>query len=51
MILYKQFNIINEIETLIFTLFLKNFLLLKYFLKTIELPNILEFFKCIFFER
>ena len=38
MIIYKQFNIINEIEALIFT-FLKNLLILKYFLNEHSLPD------------
>ena len=46
MIFYKQFNIIN-VNFYIFFHFFK----LKYFLNATELPNILEFFKCIFFER
>ena len=42
MIIYKQFNFINEIETLIFTFF--SFFDIKILLNAIELPNILEFF-------
>ena len=43
MIFYKQFNMINEIETLIFTFF--SFFIIKiFFWNAIELPNILEFF-------
>ena len=49
MITYKQFNFINEIETLIFTFFF-NFLILEYFLNAMELPNILEFLSVSFLK-
>ena len=50
MIIYKHFNFINEIETLIFTFF--HFFDIKIFSNAIELPNILDFFLGVsFFER
>ena len=50
MIIYKHFNFINEIKTFIFTFFFSLFDI-KICLNAIELPNILEFFKCIFFLK
>ena len=48
MIIYKKFNFINEIETLIFTFFF-SFFYIKIFLNAIELTYIPEFLMCIFF--